>query len=114
MEFVFCNKSKMEMDVITDVLHEENISYKIRKKVVENVFFDDEDDEDFVIIEETYEVHCFTDLEHFDFIKTITDEKIKNRIKLERCYIKKAKVRKDVQAISKKDNRDTINRNQSK
>lgn len=90
-EFVFNDISKVEMNIITDVLESEKIPYKIKKYVTKDYFFDDEDDDDFVIVEELYNVHCFTDLEHFDFVKHIAYKKIENRMNLEKCYLKKVR-----------------------
>ena len=100
MEFVFNDKSKIEMNIITDVLYEEKIPYKLKKNILKSVFIDDEDEEDFVIFEELYDIHCFTDLEHFDFVKHIAYKKIEDRIHLERSYLKVRKKR--VQRVSKK------------
>lgn len=115
MKFVFCDKSKVEMEIITDVLHEENIMYKTKSKVIKDVFFDEDDEPDFMIVEEVYEIECFTDLEHFDFVKHLAYKRIENRMKLERDYTSKLKVRKNnVQRVSKKNSTNTNNKNRGK
>jgi hypothetical protein len=115
MKFVFYDKSKVEMNVITDILYAEKIPYKIRPYIVKDFFFgdDDEDDDDgFCIIEEMYNIECFTDLEHFEFVKSIAEEQIRNRLNLERCYLKKES-KKRVQRVHKKNIANT-NRNDRK
>ena len=113
MKFVFFDKIKTEFNIITDILNQENIPYKIQKKLVNNFFLDD-DDEDFVIVEELYDIHCFTDLKHFEFVKHIADKKIENRLNLERCFWKKARRKKNVQRISKKNITNTNRKNRDK
>lgn len=120
-QFVFCDKSKPEMEIITDVLYSENIRYKIKSFLVKEFIFDEAEDEDnddefedFVIIEEMYNIICFTDLEHFDFVKHLANKKIKDRLNLERCYFKKAAKGKNVSRISKKNTTNTNKGNKSK
>ena len=114
MKFVFCDKSKTEMNVITNVLYEEKIPHKIRPYLVKDYFFsEDDDDDDFCIVEEMYNIEVYTDLEHFDFVKAIAYKKIKDRIQLEKCYIKKVS-KKHVQRVHKKDITNTDNRNKGK
>ena len=110
MKFIFYDKSKVEMNIITDILYEEKISYKIKPYIVKDYFFDEED---FCIIEELYNIECFTDLEHFDFVKHIAYKKIKNRINLEKCYLKKVS-KKYVQRVYQKNTTNTNNRDTSK
>lgn len=112
MEFVFSDKSKVEMDIITDVLYEEKIPYKIKKNIIKSIFSDEDEDEDFIIVEELYDIHCFTDLEHFDFIKHVAYKKIENRIHLERSYLKVR--RKHVHRVSKKNSSDTNSKDRGK
>ena len=103
------------MNIITDVLQEENIPYKLKKILIKNVFIDDDEEEDFVITEELYDIHCFTDLKHFDFVKHISDKKISDRIILEKSYLKEFKERgKHVQRIFKKNTSNTDNKNRGK
>ena len=113
MTFVFSDKSKVEMEIITDLLHEENIPYKIKRYVMHDFFFEEDEDEDnFVIIEELYEIDCYTDLYHFDFINALANKRIKDRIKLERCFMKKVR-KQDVQRIYKKNITNTNNKNRT-
>ena len=133
MNFVFCDKCKPEMEIITDVLYSEKIPYKINRFLVKDFIFDDndndteieednennEDDEDsgIVIIEEKYDIICFTDLDHFDFIKYLANEKIKKQIYLERNYLLPAYVKgkkKRVLRVFKKTITNTNKRNRSK
>lgn len=100
MKFVFYEKSKIEAGIIIDILAEEKIPHKIIKKIVESYFFDDEDEEDFLIREEIFDIHCFTDLEHFDFVKYLSDKRIKTKLHLDKCFYKK--VRKGVRQLHKK------------
>ena len=112
MKFVFFDKSKVEMNIITDILSEENIFYKLKTKIKKDIFFDEEDEPEFCIAEELYDINCFTDLEHFDFVKQLATERIENRMKLERDYIFTLKRKsKHVQRISKKNITDTNSKN---
>ena len=120
-KFVFYNKSEVEMNIITDVLYEEKILYKIKKFIVKDfIFNDDEEDEDFCIIEEMYNIYCFTDLEHFDFVKHVAYNKIENRMKLEKFYMlepyqeEKKVSKKHVQRVSKKNTANTNRKRRSK
>lgn len=125
-QFVFYDKSKTEMEIIIDVLASENIRYKIKSFLVKDFIFNEDDEEDdddeFIIIEEMYDITCFTTLEHFDFVKHLANERIKNKIHLERnyllpSYIKKKKQKgkkKNVSRISKKNITNTCKRNTSK
>ena len=103
MKFVFYDKCKVEMEIITDVLAEERIPYKIKKSVVKDFIFseDDDDDDSICIVEEMYNIEVHTDLEHFDFVKAIAYKKIENRIHLERSFLKKVGKR-NVQRVYKK------------
>ena len=113
-KFVFCDKSKVEMNIITDVLYDEKIPYKLETKEVKHFCFcDDEEEDDFVFVEEMYNIHCFTDLEHFDFVKHIAYKKINQRIYLERCALKKVS-KKNVQRVSKKNTTNTHSKHRSK
>lgn len=121
MEFVFSDKCKVDMDVITDLLYEEKIPYKINKYIRQDYFFDEDDEEDdIVIVEELYNIHCFTDLDHFDFIKHLADKKIADRIKLESFYLmksykkKKEVSKKNVQRIHKKNTANPNSKNRNK
>lgn len=110
-EFVFTDKSIVEMNIITDVLIVEKIPYKLKTFIIKDYLFDDEGETDFVIMEEMYNIHCFTDLEHFDFVKHIAYKKIEEKRKLEKNYLlpayDKKKVRRNVQRIHKKNSTNT-------
>lgn len=114
MKFVFVDKSKVEMEIITNVLHEENIRYKIKSKIIKDMFIDEDDEPDFIIVEELYDIECFTDLEYFDFVKYVADKRFENRIKLEKDYISKKKARKDVQWLPKKNITNSDSKHRSK
>lgn len=105
-EFVFTDKCKVEMDIITDVLDTENIPYKLKKYLIKDIIFCDDEDDDFIMVEELYNIHCFTDLDHFDFVKHIAYKKIEDKVHLERNFLLpayKRKVRKtNVQRVYKK------------
>lgn len=112
MEFVFYDKSHTEADLISTILKEENISYKMNKKVLKTVVCDEEEDEDLIFYEDSYEVRCYTDLAHFEYIKHLAYKQLSDRVKLERIYLKKTKgKKKHVQRVSKKGVVDTDNSN---
>lgn len=107
MNFVFFDKSKVEMEVITDLLYEENIPYKIKKFITKDYFFNDDDEDNFMIVEELYEIICNTDLEHYDFIKSLANKRIRNRINLEKCYMQKVRKNKNVSRVHKENTTNT-------
>lgn len=113
MKFIFTDKSIVEMGIITDVLTEENISYKLKRFIIKDYFFDEDDEDDFMIIEEMYNIECFTDLEHFEFVKHLAATRIKNRIKLEKSFLKKAVRKKNVSQLSTENITNTNKRNKS-
>ena len=85
--FIFPNNTEAEADIIANFLAQENISFKT-KEHREPVFCDCEDDEpcDYISI---YDIICFTDLQHFDFVKAMTDEKIEKRRVLNKLFYSK-------------------------
>jgi len=87
MKFVFFDKEEMETDIIIEVLRQEKINYKTREKVVQYICFDEDLPP---IVEKVYDITINTDLSHFDFIKKITDKRISQRKKLERCFKKRS------------------------
>ena len=101
MKFVFCNKSELETDIITNVLYTEKIPYKVKSKKVHACFVDEEEDYCDCMVQTVYDIFVNTDLDHFDFVKEISERKIMDRVKLEFCYMKKARKR-NVQRIHKK------------
>lgn len=88
MKFVFTDKNPIETDIITDILTDENIHYKVveqRTPIMTMPFAATE------LI--TYDIEINTTLEYFDFINKILKEKIGILTKLEICYNKKVKRR---------------------
>ena len=70
MKFVFLDKSPFETDIITSILSEENISYKIeehRNPIIAMPLIYTE------II--TYNIEVHTTLEYFDFINKLVQKK---------------------------------------
>jgi len=103
--FVFPDNTEKEADIIVDFLSEENISFKTKVRK-EPIYCDGENDEpcDYIPI---YDIVCFTDLQHFDFVKTITDKKIKNFRALNEIFYSKIgkrskKVRERIEKVLNK------------
>jgi len=113
MKFVFCDKSDLESDIITNVLYTEKIPYKVKSKEIHACFYDEEEDYCECMVKTVYDIFVDTDLEHYDFVKAISEQKIMERVKLEFCYMKKARKR-NVPRIYKKGITNTNSRNQSK
>lgn len=112
MKFVFLEKSDLETDIITNVLYTEKIPYKIKSKEIRACFFDEEEDYCECHVHTVYDIFVDTDLEHFDYIKYISEKKIQERVDLEICYMRKAR-RNNVSRIHKKDIANTNSRNKS-
>ena len=75
MKFVFPDCNEYEADVITNFLAQDNIPFKTyQRKVPIYIEFEDEEPYDYVNI---YDITCNTDLAHYDFVKNITNKKIK-------------------------------------
>ena len=114
IKFVFFDKTPDETNIIIDVLYEEQIPYFLKRKILKNYFFNEDDgEEDFVIMKELFDIFVFTDLAHFDFVKSVTDKKIKEIEHLEKCYSKKA-YKKNVRQLSKKNITNTNNKDKKK
>lgn len=119
MKFVFYDKNEVETDIIVNLLNEEKIAHKTKKMFIHRHFLceEDEDDEEFTIIEPIYDIYVFTDLAHFDFIKAVVEKRVANRKQLEEFYLLKSykkKVRKNrVRQVSKKNITNTNNRNKT-
>lgn len=82
MRFVFNEKSKLEMDIITDILTSENIRYKveeIKPDIPMGVMF-------FHPIPSAYNITIDVSLEKFDFIKKLVNDRAGVLLKLEKCY----------------------------
>lgn len=88
MKFVFLNKNPVETDIIIDILTNEHIGYKIKEQAVSII------STPFISTELiTYDIEINTSLEYFDFINKIANKKMKQLLKLERCYIENIKRR---------------------
>lgn len=86
MKFVFTDKNPIETDIITDILTDERISYKVVEQHTPIMSMP------FVATELiTYNIEVNTSLEYFDFVNCIANEKMKILTKLEMCYNKKCK-----------------------
>lgn len=96
MKFVFFDKNDLEADIIKEILSQEGIPHITRERTI--AFLMSEEDEDEVndyFVTKSYDIEVRTDLEHFDFIKKLSDKKIAQRKMLERCFSKKSRKRKD-------------------
>ena len=92
MIFVFADKNKYETDIITKILLQEKIWFKIKERQIP-VDYGDEEPCDYVSI---FDICCYTDLIHYNFIKSIINKKI-NRIKqLDKMYYSKKIGKKNV------------------
>lgn len=111
MKFVFFDKSNTEADIILRLLIQENMPFYIKRKVTKDIFFGEDDDEDIIICEELFDIHINTDLEHFDYIKSVADKRIENRIYLEKCYLKSSRKGRNVQRLFKKNITNTNRKN---
>lgn len=95
MKFVFLDKHELEADIITKILAQEKIPFKTKCKLKQlscenNCSCDDDkncENCDGIFIE-IYEIASYTDLEHFEFIKAITEKEIENINMLNKCYYK--------------------------
>lgn len=85
--FIFSNNTENEADIIANFLSQENISFKTKERK-EPIYSDCEEYEPYDYIS-IYDICCFTDLEHFDFVKTITSKKIENYRKLNKLFYSK-------------------------
>lgn len=86
MKFVFTDKNPVETDIITDILADEHISYRVQEQrtpIMTMPFVSTQ------LI--TYNIEVNTSLEYFDFINKIAEQKIKLLIGLEKCYNKKCR-----------------------
>ena len=89
MKFVFLDKNAVETDIITDILSTENIRYKVAEKPVTIISMPLMTTEILM-----YDIEINTTLEYFDFVNRIANRKIKELVKLEKCYAKQVKKRK--------------------
>lgn len=82
MKFVFNEKSKIETDIITDILVSENIRYKIDELVPDlpiSIIF-------FYNLPSKYNITIDVSLEKFDFIKKLVSDRVDTLLNLEKCY----------------------------
>ena len=79
--FVLYDKTEYEMDIITDILEEENISYKTKRHVKE--FMDCPIGKAFIMV---YDICVNTNYEHLEFVKFLADKRIKERNHIKNCY----------------------------
>ena len=112
MKFVFCDKSDLEADIITNVLYTEKIPYKLKSKKVHCCFIDEEEEDCECVVKTVYDIYTDTDLEHYDFVKEISERKIMERVKLEFCYMRKAR-KPNVPRVHKKSITNTNSKDKS-
>ena len=85
--FIFTNCTETEADIITNFLAQENILFKTKERK-RPIYYDENDDDpsDYISI---YDIDCYTDLEHFDFIKVIANKKIEKLRVLDKIFYSK-------------------------
>lgn len=88
MNFIFSDKRKYEANIITNILKSENILFKIR---INNTPVYNEKDYNF---EPLYDIICFTDLVHFNFVSKVANEKIQKIKTLNKIFYSKKKKKK--------------------
>lgn len=99
MKLYFIDKSEIETEIITDILYSEGIRFQIERHAEVLMPF---------IIGEVCDIACYTDYEHFEYVKYLFKKAKKRYTRLERCFSKRE--RKNVQRVSKKITTDTDNR----
>ena len=114
MEFVFIDKNKVEKELITDILYEEKIPYKISKQKIEHVFFDEIEEEELFYVEEIFDIHINTDLNHYDYLTYLINKKTKQLDILENSFLLKLKENKNVHKLHKKNITNTDNKYRNK
>lgn len=98
MIFCFPDNNENEADIIANFLAQENILFKTRERKIPVYCECDEDEPcDYISI---FDIYCNTDLQHFDFVKNITDKKIKtirtlNKVFYEKVAKSKKKIKKE-------------------
>lgn len=89
MNFNFIDKTELEADIIAEVLQSENIAFKTKKRYA-HAYYDipNGNDCEFAssITIPIYTITAFTTVEHFEFVKKITEERLKNIRLLNRCF----------------------------
>lgn len=89
MNFNFIDKTELEADIIAEVLQSENIAFKTKKRYA-HAYYDTPNDNgcEFAssITIPIYTITAFTTIEHFEFVKKITEERLKNIKLLNKCF----------------------------
>ena len=106
MRFVFPDLNEHEADIVANFLDQENIIFKTYRHTVP-LYIDCEDDEPYDFMD-IFNIVCNTDLAHYDFVKKITDKKIKTIRDLDRIYYTK-EAKKRVSTRKKTPNRNRHN-----
>ena len=88
-KFVFTDKSEDEKELITELLHSENIKYSVKQEVLEITCDCDDEDCDFIELLPIYQIEAYTTLEKFEFIKVLFNKKMAEKIMLEKCFRKR-------------------------
>ena len=81
MKYILYDKTDFEMDIITDILEEEHISYKTKRHAKE--YMDCPLGRAYIIL---FNIEVDTSYENFEFIKYLADKQIKQRKHIEKCY----------------------------
>ena len=94
MKFIFPDKNPIETDIITDILTDEHISYRVSTSQITTIYYG------YGVTVQTfkYNIEVNTIIEKFEFIKFLAKKAMKKRKKrfkqiqeLEKCYTKKYK-----------------------
>ena len=94
MKFIFTDKSDVEKELITELLHSENIKYKIKQEVAEISCNCDDEECECIEFLPIYQIETYTTVEKFEFIKVLFKKKMAEKLMLEKCFRKKFKNRK--------------------
>lgn len=82
MKLYLYDKTEYEMDIITDILEEENISYKTKRHAKE--YIDCPFGKTFIIL---FDIEVDVEsYENLEFIKYLANKRITNRQHIENCY----------------------------
>ena len=99
--FYFIDKNDFEKKIITDVLNENDVKYKVITKHEILYFEEDIDDKEYV--EEHIVSHDIMliniSLEMFDYIKYLVDKRASLVVKLNKCLKKRIKKQKEKKKI---------------
>lgn len=88
MSFNFIDKTEIEADIIANVLQSENIMFKTKRRYIHAYYDGDNDDFELQnpIIIPIYTITAFTTIEHFEFVKKITEDRMQNIKRLNKCF----------------------------